>query len=79
MFPEDCLSCVLTGPAPEATFLSSGNSQDPLRGNKSREGKGALGEIMVWSRAWLARLTTNDASALLGEAHEQPPPSATLG
>lgn len=28
---------------------------------------------MAWSRASLARLTTKDASALLGKAHEQPP------
>lgn len=72
MFLEDRLSCILTGSVPEPTFLSSGKSQDPQRGNKPREGKSVLGGVVVWSRAWLARLTTNDVSALLGKAHEQP-------
>lgn len=79
MFPEDCLSCILTRLASEATFLSSEKSQDPHRGNKPREGKGVLGGAVVWSRAWLARLTISDVSALLGKAHEQPPPSPPLG
>lgn len=72
MFPEDCLSCIPTGPVPEPTFLSSGKSQDPQRGNKPREGKGVLEGVVVWSRAWLAKLTTSDVSALLGKAREQP-------
>lgn len=72
MFPEDCLSCIPTGPVPEPTFLSSGKSQDPQRGNKPREEKGVLEGVVVWSRAWLARLTTSDVSALLGKAREQP-------